>query len=187
VRGADPVDDQAGTLQWIDPADQRGVQLKKTTLGYSVIAVALLLLAVGLGFSVPELAALLLALCGPAIALYLLRSSPVGHIGIAQEQLLLVDHTDMYQLGGGPRVQYRGPFVLIDDVVVFTGNGLLPAFARKQVQADVLPLARAGVKVDRKTVAIKLLQCRHPLARGGMAVLACTAAALVLWVLQGIY
>jgi hypothetical protein len=91
----------------------------------------------------------------------------------------------MYHLGGGSRVQYRGPFVLLDDVVVFTGTRLLPAFSSKQVAGNVTPLAEAGIKVDRKTLIVKLLQGGHPLARGALAMLLSFAVAAVLLGLQG--
>jgi hypothetical protein len=130
------------------------------------------------------LTALLLALAGPAIALDLLRRHPVGHIGVDGEQLLLADHRNVYHLGGGSRIHHRGAFLLIDDVVVFTGSGLLPAFDPGQVRERVAPLAAAGVRVDRATVAVKLLQGRHPIATGTLAMLACTAAAITLLTLR---
>jgi hypothetical protein len=43
------------------------------------------------------------------------------------------------------------------------------------------------VKVDRKIVTVKLLQGRHPLALGALAILASTAAAVLLLSLQGIF
>ena len=58
---------------------------------------------------------------------------------------------------------------MVDDVVVFTGSWLLPAFSPEQVASEVEPLASAGIRVDRKTVFIKLLQGRHPLALGAIA------------------
>ena len=75
----------------------------------------------------------------------------------------------MYHLGAGSTIQYRGPFLLIDDVVVFTGTPLLPALAAEQVSEKVAPVAHAGVRVDRKTVLVKLLESRHPLALGALA------------------
>jgi hypothetical protein len=152
-----------------------------------VIALTLLLFAITRHVAPIQLAAALIALSGPAIALLLLGRSSVGHIGILQEQLLLVDHTGMYHLGGGPRVQYRGPFLLLDDVVVFTGTRLLPAFSSKQAACEVTPLAEAGIKVDRKTVTVKLLQSRHPLAQGAVAVLVSFTVAAVLLCLHGIF
>ena len=92
------------------------------------------MLAIGQSVTTWQLAALLLVLSGPAIALLLLSRRPTGHIGIVQDKLLLVDHRGMYHFAGGARVQYRGPFLLIDDVVVFCGSSLLPVFPDPQVQ-----------------------------------------------------
>jgi hypothetical protein len=186
-RGADPVDEHVDAVHWIDPSTDRRAQLRRITISYAVIALALLLLAITRHVASIQLAAALIALSGPAIALLLLSRSSVGNIGILQEQLLLVDHRGMYHLGGGPRVQYRGPFVLLDDVMVFTGTRLLPAFSSKQVADGVTPLAEAGIRVDRKTVIVKILQGRHPLAQGAVAVLVSFTAAAALLCLQGIF
>jgi hypothetical protein len=134
-------------------------------LVYKARDAALVLAAIGAGVSAIEMAALLLALAGIAGGLVLLQRSPIGHIGVVQGQLLLVDHRAMYHLDGDARLQYRGAFLLIDDVAVFSGNALLPAFSPEQVRKQVMPLARGGVRVDRKTVLVKLLQGRHPLAQ----------------------
>jgi hypothetical protein len=74
---------------------------------------------------------------------------------------------------------------MIDDVLVFTGNRLLPAFDQAQIASRVAPLVKAGARVDRKTVLVKLLQSRHPFARGAMAVLLALLAAAVLLSLPG--
>jgi hypothetical protein len=129
----------------------------------------------------------LLALTGPAVALLLLQRSDPGHIGTRDRELLLVDHQGMYHLGSGSRIHWRGPFLMIDDVTVFTGAPLLPAFAPASIARQVDPAAREGIKVDRKIVTVKLLQGRHPLALGALAILASIAAAVVLLSLQGIF
>jgi hypothetical protein len=179
-RGADPADELLDQIQWVDPVAGREALLRRRTRLYLAgSAVALGLLA---SFAVDAMlmTALLLALAGPAIALALLRRQPVGHIGSAGEQLLLVDHRNIYHLGGGSRIQHRGAFLLIDDVVVFTGSSLLPAFDPIQLGSLVAPLRDAGVRVDRATVAIKLFQGRHPIATGTLAIAVCAAAAIAL-------
>ena len=185
-RGAAPVDEYAEALYWINPVNNRKARLQRTGLVYAAAALAMSLLAIGQSVTVMQLTALLIALSGPAVALLLLGKTPIGHLGVAQQQLLLVDHTGMYHLGSGPSVQYRGPFLLIDDVVVFTGVNWLPTFSNEQVQSDVMPLASGGIKVDRNTVVVKLLQCRHPLAQGGVVILAALTAAAVLLCLPGL-
>jgi hypothetical protein len=62
----------------------------------------------------------------------------------------------------------------------------VPAFAQSHVDRQVAPLARSGVKVDDATIAVKLLQARHPLAMGAIAIGGALAAALiVLWLQYG--
>ncbi|MEJ2530634.1 MAG: hypothetical protein P8Y92_02440 [Halioglobus sp.] len=184
-RGADPLDERADAVEWIDPVSQRNRILRQRTVHYALLALALLLLAVGFGVSTIQLGALLVALSGPAVALALLRRSPVGHIGVLQRELVLADHAGTYHLGSGARIQYRGNLLMIDDVLVFAGNRLLPAFDQAQVASKVNPLVQAGVRVDRKTVLVKLLQSSHPFARGAIAILVALLAAAVLLSLPG--
>jgi hypothetical protein len=158
----------------------RQALLRRSGFNYGLLVIGILLLAIGQSVTTWQLAALLLALSGPAIALLLLMRCPVGHIGIAQDRLLLVDHSGMYHLAGGSSVQYCGPFLMIDDVVVFCGSTLLPVFASSQIQEMVRPLALVGVRVDRNTVLVKLLQGRHPLAQGACAIVAGASAAALL-------
>ncbi len=75
---------------------------------------------------------------------------------------------------------------MIDDVVTFTGTRLLPAFIPEQIEALVSPLRQAGVRVDRSTVAIKLLQGRHALALGALVTLLTTAVAAALLLIPGL-
>jgi hypothetical protein len=145
------------------------------------------LLATAWSMPVWQLAALLLALSGPIIALLLQSRHPVGHIGIVQDRLLLVDHSGMYHLAGGSSVQYCGPFLMIDDVMVFCGSHILPTFSSPQIQQLVMPVALGGVKVDRNTVLVKLLECRHPLAQGACAIVAAATVAAILLCLHGIF
>jgi hypothetical protein len=186
-RGAEPIDRLADAIDWIELAPDRSASLGRTGIAFAVLATGLVLGAIGLGVTSLQLSALLLALAGPAAALILLQRSDPGHIGILDSELLLVDHTGMYHLGSGGRIQCRGPFLMLDDVTVFTGTQLLPAFSPAEIAQRVAPLAAEGVRVDRKIVTVKLLQARHPLALGAVAILAACAAALALLSLQGIF
>lgn len=186
-RGAEPIDGYADALHWIDPVQNRRERLRRNSFSFGLLVLAALLMALGQGVTAWQLAALLIALSGPAIALLLLSRLPAGHIGILEDKLLLVDHTGMYHLAGGSSVQYRGPFLLIDDVVVFAGSLFFPAFSSPQVQTLVRPLATGGVKVDRNTLLVKLLQCRHPLAQGVIAMMTAATAAATLLCLHGIF
>ena len=185
--GAEPVDDYADTLRWIAPVEHRQALLRRSGFNYGLLAIGILMLAIGQSVTTWQLAALLLALSGPAIALLLLSRRPPGHIGIVQDKLLLVDHRGMYHFGGGASVQYHGPFLMIDDVVVFCGSGLLPVFPLTEIQNLVSPLARGGIKVDRNTVLVKLLECGHPLAQGAFAIVAAATAAAILLCLHEIF
>jgi hypothetical protein len=185
--GAEPVEGYVNTLQWIDPVADRPALLRSRGFNYGLLVIGVLLLAIGQSVTAWQLAALLFALSGPAIALLLLKRRSIGHIGIVQDRLLLVDHSGMYHLASGSSVQYCGPFLMIDDVVVFCGSRLLPAFSAAQIQKLVRPLALGGVKVDRNTVLVKLLQGRHPLAQGACAIAAAASAAAMLLCLYGIF
>ena len=186
-QGAEPLDDHASALYWIEPDQNRLLQLRRSGILYGIGVLCAVLLAIALGVSVWQLAALLLVLCGPAIALLLLSRQGVGHIGVLDDRLLLVDHSGQYHLGGGPRLHYRGPFLSIDDVVVFTGSRLLPAFCPAPLQQRISPAAMGGIKVDTITIAVKLLESRHPLALGGVAIAAAAAAGSLLLLSQGLF
>jgi hypothetical protein len=177
ARGAEPVDKLAALVRWIRPATKRQARFRAVWTVFALLAAALIGVAINLQVTVIQLGALLTALGGPALAIYLLWRSHPGHIGVVGQQLLLVDHTDTYHLGTGTRVQYRSPFVMVDDVVVFTGNRLLPGFDEAQLLQDVAPIAMTGVQVDRITVLVKLLQNHHPLTAALITVLAASLLA----------
>lgn len=184
--GAEPVDKVIDDITWTEHHGQRLSRIGRTAKAYAVLVLGFTLGAIGMGVSALQLSALLLVLAGPAVALLLLHRAEPGHIGTTGEQLLLVDHEGMYHLGSGGCIHYRGPFLMIDDVIVFTGTPLLPAFATDQLAQGVMPLAKHGIKVDRKIVTTRLLQGRHPLALGALAILACAVGAIALLSLQGI-
>jgi hypothetical protein len=186
-QGALPLDDHAAALRWMEPVQNRQVHLRRIGIRYGLGVLAALSLAIGVSVSVSQLAALLLACSGPAIALLVLRRQPTGYIGVLGDSLLLVDHNGFYHLAGGSRLQYRGPFLAIDDIVVFAGSQRLPVFSPAALQQHVWPLALGGIKVDRKTMAVKLLESRHPLALGAAATIAAVAAAALLLLLPHIF
>jgi len=184
-QGAVPLDQGADDINWVAPAANRQQRLSLLGRAYAVLALAAIMVAVGLGVSALQLAALLVALAGPAFALLLLQGSECGHIGTRGEVLVLADHQGVYHLGSGSRIHYRNHFLMIDDVTVFIGSRLLPAFDPAGVIAQVAPLARRGIQVDRKFLATRLLQGRHPLALGTGIILACACGALALLSLPG--
>ncbi|NQX90286.1 MAG: hypothetical protein HRT77_16685 [Halioglobus sp.] len=185
-RGAELLDDNTNQIQWIPPATNRHNRLRYRLLGYSALASVFVLLGVLASVTAWQLVALMLALAGPALALLLLARKPIGHIGILGNRVVLVDHNGMYHVASSSGIQRRGPFLLIDDIVVFCGSLLIPAFQSEKIKSQLQPISANGIKVDRKTVLVKLLEGRHPLATGGSAILLCVAAALISWALQGV-
>ncbi len=179
VRGAEPVDDKEKLIRWIDPQSSRSTAYKKLAIIYSILCFLVLAVIFSLTLPAAIMLAATLLLAGPATALALLWTSQSGHIGVLKDQLILVDQHNMYHIDGGSRVHYRNNFLLLDDIVVFIGTRRLPVFSTEQLAAKVVPLALAGIKVDRKTVVIKLIQSAHPIAKGLYACAAGLAAAIM--------
>ncbi len=179
-RGAEPVDDLLDEVEWIGEAPGRRKALRGRLLSYGGIALALLLIATGQRVGALELAALLVLLLGPGIALALMARSSAGHLGVTGGRLLLVEPAGTYHLGGGAQLLYRGNLLFIDDVALYTGSKILPAFSGDEVSRRVEPLVEGGVRIDTRTALTRLLQSRHPLARGLAIIAACTVCALAL-------
>jgi hypothetical protein len=178
--GAEPLDTIIDSVSWIAPVTQRRAKLLRSALCYTAIAVVPLVFAAYQGAPPLLLTVLSLTAAGPGFTLLLLRRRPTGHIGRTGEQLVLVDHQGLYHIGAQSRIHYRGSVLLIDDVVVYSGSKFLPAFSPRQFREQILPLRNTGVKIDPTTIAVKLMQSRHPLALGGLATLAGLVASLVL-------
>ncbi|MDX1735522.1 MAG: hypothetical protein R3228_14200, partial [Halioglobus sp.] len=176
-RGAQPIDEFTDSLEWVPHRPDRASALGRRIAACAVLLIAACLLAVGVGASTSQLAALLLFGAGPLSALVILQRKSPGHIGATDEQLLLVDHKDLYHFGAGAEIQYRGNFLLLYDVVVHCGSRLSPGFTVSSLNTHVAPLVRGGVRVDRATVVVKLLQSRHPLAMAVIALVLCASAA----------
>jgi hypothetical protein len=182
TRGAEPIEDYNYVITWLDPARNRRSRFLQLGILYLLGCVGAGAVAVGLGVSNSELFAVLIALSGPIIGIMLLYRSSIGNIGHSGETLALVDHNKLYHIGRGPQIHYRNRFLIVGDVVVYIGASLLPTFDRTQLQ-QLVPLAEAGIKVDRKAVWIKLIQARHPIAMGTLASLLCLLTAIVLLLL----
>lgn len=179
TRGADPLEDHADDLDWLEPESSRRSRFMQLGALYFCGSAGAVIVAMGLAINANQLTALLLVLLGPAVTMVLLFRSPIGHIGFSGDLVALVDHNNLYQMGRESQIHYRARYLIIDDVVVFTGASLMPSFNRAQVKA-LQPLAEAGVKVERKAVWIKLLQARHPIALGAILTLACWVLAAIL-------
>lgn len=185
-RGAPPLEDVAEQIQWIPPAKGRLPAINRLALAYTAVCVALVLLSISQTVNAWTLAALLVSLCGPAIALVLIKRSGQCHVGVNSASLTLVDHRGIYHIGSGSQIAYRGSFMLLDDIVVNAGSTLLPAFDLNTLRSEVKPLVVGGVRVDRKTLIAKLLEAGHPFARGAVAIGACAALGIALWLTGGV-
>lgn len=174
-KGAEPVEEHS--IRWVAPEPKRSSRIKRVSFAYGLCAVAALTVVTILTSSKIILLAAAIALSGPAFALFLFHSGRPGHIGVVDKKLLVVDHNNLYHLGQGPRIFYRKHFVMVDDVAVFTGTAALPVFDPGPQTNELAEIVSAGIKVDRKTVFIKLLQSGHPVARGALSCLATTVLA----------
>jgi hypothetical protein len=179
TRDAASIEDYTEVLTWLDPAKNRRSRFIQGGVLYLLGCIGAGVVAIGLGVSSRELIAVVIALSGPVIGIILLYRSSIGNIGHSGETLALVDQNKLYHIGRGPQIHYRNRFLIVGDVVVYIGASLLPTFERRQLQ-QLIPLAEAGIKVDRKAVWIKLMQARHPLALGALASLLCLLTAIVL-------
>lgn len=179
ARGAEPIDEHTENIRWIDPAENRPDSIRRLWLSWGALALASVLLCIGLGASLAQLTAVLIALCGLAVALLLVQRSPPVHVGALDDKLILVDHRQVYHVASGSRIQYRGHFLVIDDVVVHTGSRILPEIAPEQFDGVVVPLLGAGARVDRKTIGVKLVEAHHPVARAAIALSVALLASLL--------
>ena len=66
-------------------------------------------------------------------------------------------------------------------------NWLINWFPDAQIEQLITPMMMRGAKVDRNTLAVKLLQARHPLAQGAMAMIMAAVTAISILCLQEIF
>ncbi|PLW82319.1 hypothetical protein CWI75_11145 [Kineobactrum sediminis] len=93
-----------------------------------------------------------------------------GHIGVLGQQLILVDHRGIYHTGTGKQLRWHPLFLMIDDVVLYTGPTALPEFDTRSWPLLTAALAEAD-RVDTATILVSLVAARHPLAVAGSIVL----------------
>ncbi len=187
-RALNDTDEQAfdienDAIRWLDPGRDARVLIKRggfllAGLTFLVLATAVLLKP-GLGVTV----ATLLVLAGIAGYGYAIYQSWGCHLGRLGDQLVVVDHKSTYRVGRGPRIQYVNNYVMIDDVIVYLGNALLPQFSHEPLQQDFEPVVTRGIKVDRTTLRLKLINSRHPMFYGGAGLAFSLAAALLILLL----
>ncbi len=178
ARGAEPLDTLLDQVTWLPTAPHRQQQLRRSSTAYLTLAVGIVVIAIALGVSMLQLLALLLALGGPLIVLQTLLRSPADHVGLLGDRLVLVDHRERYHCDQPDRTAFRGPFLFIDDIVVFTGTALLPAIDPASKYPLLASQLRNAVPASWSEILTRLRESNHPLARGSMAALAALALAL---------
>ena len=171
------------SILWLDP--EPGTEEKLRKLGYGIAggATFLLLIAFIAQLSIWWMIAISIMLAGVGGCYFALQKSSTGHVGLQGDKLILVDHTNTYRVGTGPSIQYFDNYLMIDDVIVYLGNNLLRAFADKPLQEKFRPVVSRGIKVDRATVQVKMIQNRHPMITGlfGMVVATISAVLLIIF------
>jgi hypothetical protein len=169
------------SIHWLKRSPEIDARLRTLGYGFAGLSGVLLSGAVFAEFSAPALLAICLVLLGLGGCYLAVQRAFEGYIGLLGDQLILVDHRKTYRVGRGPNVQYRDEFVMIDDVIVFLGSRRLPRFAENQLQQEFLPLFKRGIKIDRATLQLKLMNSRHPLLLGAAGLALCVALALLLF------
>jgi hypothetical protein len=117
----------------------------------------------------------------PCLRRLRLRAGAVpGHIGVRGAELVLVDHRGVYQAGAGAQIHRHRYFLLLDEVLVYTGSRWLPEFEPGEGQQILAPVLTSARRLDHGTLLVMLLEHRHPLllvAACGFALTATVAAA----------
>jgi hypothetical protein len=167
-------------ITWLDPAPGFSRRLRLLGVSLAALSSAALLSVVALDLGPWRLAAVALACLGAGALYAALWRSCRGHLGAFDDKVILVDHSNTYRVGSGPAVQYQGDFVMIDDVIVYLGNRLLPPFARETLRRQFQPLLQRGSEVDRSTLQLKLIEQNHPVWLGISALLACLSLSALL-------
>ncbi len=159
-------------IEWLAPANNSDKRMRQIGYGLAGGAVIALIGSFIIGVSIWAMLALSLILVGVGGVYFGLQRACQCHLGILDDRLIVVDHTNTYRVGSGPKIQYLHNYVMIDDVIVYLGNRLVHQFADEPLQSRFQPLFTTGIKVDRATLRVKLIQRRHPMLLGiaGMAV-----------------
>ena len=167
-------------IDWLDPAPDSEKKMRIAGYGIAGFATLLLLGAFTAQFSIWTMIAISIILAGCG-GYYFARHRTAGcHLGLLDGNLIVVDHTSTYRVGTGPNIQYFHNYVMIDDVIVYLGNPLLKQFAGGPWQEKFAPVVHTGIKIDRTTLQVKLIQNRHPMLLGIFGLMLAIACALLL-------
>ncbi|HEY7775333.1 MAG TPA: hypothetical protein VIC02_02235, partial [Kineobactrum sp.] len=98
-----------------------------------------------------------------------------GYIGLLGQQIILVDHRGTYHIGTGSQLRQHSLFLMIDDVVIYTGPSALREF-----DSDAWPLLATALAearpADAATLVAALAASRHPLAIAGSTLIVIAVA-----------
>lgn len=171
------------SIEWLAPAAD--ITLRLHRLGYSIAGTATLVLigAFVAQFSIWSMIAVSVLLAGMGGYYFALQKSIGGHLGMVDDNLIVVDHNNTYRVGSGPEIQYAQSCVMIDDVIVYLGNPLLGTFEAEPLQQKFRPLMATGIKVDSATVQVKMIQSRHPMLAGQWGLVLASGCAILLLLL----
>ena len=169
-------------IEWLAPAAETDKRLRLLGYGIAGTATVLLIGAFLAQLTIWSMIAISILLAGLGGFYFALQKSLGCHLGLLGKKLILVDHTNTYRVGSGPKIQYVHNYVMIDDVIVFLGNPLLGPFDTKPLQEKFRPVMATGIKVDRTTLQVKMIQSRHPMLAGiyGLILTAGCAVLLIL-------
>lgn len=170
-------------ILWIDPAPKATRKLRHLYVLFGLLAVLSLAGAVAAGAGIGIIVALVLLIAGVTGYCYAIQQSWDCHMGLLEDELVVVDHNNAYRIGRGPKIQYVNNYVMIDDVVVYLGNRLVQQFDPKPMKHRFAPIVRRGIRVDRMTLRLKLINSRHPMFYGTVGMLLSAMAALLLVIL----
>ncbi len=149
-------------IRWLGVSEK--VRDRVKLMGCGVVAGFLLILvAARLGF-LPEVLALgLLVVCMVLIAeLVGLYQGSFAYLGILGDRLILVDPDSTYRVARTSRLQHRERHLMIDDVIVCLGNRFQHLFEPSELEEFVQPLMMRGIRTDRLTLQIKMIETGHP-------------------------
>jgi hypothetical protein len=167
-------------IEWLAPATDTAERLRHFGNRIAGTAAVLLIGAFAAQLNIWIMIAICILLAGLGGFYFALQKSIHCHLGVLGNKLILVDHTNTYRVGSGPKIQYLQNYVMIDDVIVFLGNPLLDPFETKPLQEKFRPVMANGIKVDRATLRVKMVQNLHPMAAGVCGVMLASACALLL-------
>jgi hypothetical protein len=170
-------------ILWLDPAPKARAKLRRSFFLLGTAAVLAVAGAIAAGASIGVIVALLLIIAGTSGYCYAIQQSWGSHMGLLEDELVVVDHNNAYRIGKGPKIQYVNNYVIIDDVVVYLGNRFFQQFDPKPLRHRFAPIVRRGIRVDRTTLRLKLINSRHPMFYGGVGFALASVAALLLLIL----